>query len=272
MNCDDVLNLLFDFEEGRLTPKQTDAVRQHLATCESCRREQIATRALHRVMSNDPAPTPGSGLRPAFYSWLETEKRAASTGPNDAGIHGRPWIRHVVFAVSGLVAACVIFACGIFVGSRVASPDASPQPAASTQRELAALRHDVDSMGKVVAWSLLQQASASERLKSIHTLQTDTENIQAVDELLAFLAYDTSSSVRLSAVEALSRHAGSPIVIRAIERTLPAESSPIVQLAMIDLLASTRDPSAAVSLERFSQNPSQVEVVRDAALQARASM
>jgi HEAT repeat protein len=97
-------------------------------------------------------------------------------------------------------------------------------------------------------------------------------NPHAVDELLSALAFDASSSVRLNAVEALYRHADQSPVRNAIASALPRESSPVVQLAMIDLLAATRDPVAASALEKFSANESQGEAVRDAARYALAQM
>jgi hypothetical protein len=119
---------------------------------------------------------------------------------------------------------------------------------ASTAAELAALRARVDNMGRLVTYSLLQQKSTSERLQSVlATLQLKTPDRQLLTDLVGTLAFDPSVNVRLSAVEALAPHTAEDLVRAGLIAALPRETAPLVQVAMIELLATARDAAPVLA-------------------------
>ena len=89
----------------------------------------------------------------------------------------------------------------------------------------------------MVTISLLQQQSASERLKGIswssHVSDADPEFLST---LFRTLNYDQNVDVRLASVDALSRFAGIPGVSDGLIRALQRQESPLVQIALIDAL------------------------------------
>jgi HEAT repeat protein len=58
-------------------------------------------------------------------------------------------------------------------------------------------------------------------------------------------------NVRLSAVDALAKFAGNAEVRRALVDSLPVQDSPLVQIALIDLLAQYNDKDAAPALKKL---------------------
>ena len=265
MKCEDVQMLLSDYADGQLPPADTEHVREHLASCPACAREAGAQRRLHAAFRASPAPQPGPRLHAMFHTWLEAEKEAAEFRARELTTPRTSWLRNLMGPGASAVAACTVFAVGLLVGDRLGSKPAPAGRDEAATREIAQLRQEVETMNKTVAWSLLQQQPASERLQTVRALETSTTRGSTINELLSVLAYDSSPTVRRSAVEALYRYAAEPAVPHALATALPRENSPVVQLAMIDLLAVSRDPVAATALATFARSDAPNSAVRDAA-------
>jgi hypothetical protein len=159
-----------------------------------------------------------------------------------------------------------VFAAGLLLGTRVpAEREGATASDVAAAAEIKKLREELETVSKTVAWSLLQQQPAGERLEKVRSLEAAPARDSAVNQLLSVLAYDSSPTVRRSAVESLSRYSAEPVVPRALATALPREESPVVQLAMIDLLAASRDPIAADALATFARSETSNATVRAAA-------
>jgi HEAT repeat protein len=121
-------------------------------------------------------------------------------------------------------------------------------------------------MRQLVALSMLQQTSASERLQGVSwSNREDQLDTQVQSALLHTLRYDGSVDVRLAALDALSRHAGQPQIRKGVVDALQEQQSPLVQVALIDQLAEWRDPDATQRLRKFEQTPNLNPAVRQRA-------
>jgi HEAT repeat protein len=92
--------------------------------------------------------------------------------------------------------------------------------------------------------------------------QLDPEVLAA---LMRTLRHDPSVDVRLAALDALSRHAGQPLVKKTVVDALQEQQSPLVQVALIDQLVEWRDVDAAPRLEKLRQTPDVNPTVRQRA-------
>jgi hypothetical protein len=162
-----------------------------------------------------------------------------------------------------------MLAFGLLLGARFLRPTTD----SSTDKKIAELQTKVDSMAPLVTYSVLQQKSTTERLRTVlGTLKLKENDQQVVSGLLASLAFDPSVNVRLSALEALYPHADQPAVRSAVTASLPREPSPLVQVTMIDFLAATRDPAVFSTIEGISRNQNYDQAVREAARRALAQL
>ena len=75
-----------------------------------------------------------------------------------------------------------------------------------------------------------------------------------VSALMDRICHDPSLEVRLSAVEALYLFGAEPGLSHRIEATLPDQTRPEVQLALIDLLGALRQKRAAEALRRLAKD------------------
>ncbi len=279
MHCQRVHDQFLDYQEGTLDPAAAAELRAHLASCPACQREWSALQEITRKLDQLPEPEPTGRLREQFYAMLETHQREADAPSPfalarsrldrlcEALLPSRPALQ-AAFALA-------LLAGGIVGGARFLAPAPAPAPAAdpAAREELAALRAQVDGMGRLVTYSLLQQKSTSERLRSVlATLDLPSPDRQVLTDLVGALAFDPSVNVRLSALEALAPHAADEVVRAGLLAALPRESAPLVQVAMIDLLARVREVEAAPVLEQLSRDDRADVHVRQAAKRALATL
>ena len=268
MKCEHIAELLPDYLQGNLSPDQHQNVEAHLEQCADCSEEVVIWTRLSLL----PVDQPGPASRARFEAMLQAYQAGRSNQPVDDS-HWRKrasawnwnvfhWLRSPVGAMAW---SAVLLAIGVFAGLRLAGPKPPSLDLAAMQTELA-------SMKQLVVLSMLQQQSASARLEGV-TWSTRDQRLdpQVLSALLHTLRNDASVDVRLAALDALSRHGRQPQVHKAILDSLQ-QQSPLVQVALIDLLLEWRDPDAAQRLQALQQTPNLNPTVRQRVEWARSKL
>jgi len=271
MICEHAKELLSDHLDGTLTKAQSADLRAHLDTCPSCRLELAQLSRTLELINTMPADEPSPRLKENFTAMLQEEIRTEKKRQSLSSTL-RSWTEHVWASMTFRPAlqfaySLMLMLAGVFVGARFLSTNTTaPSPINPTQQELADLRTKVDSMSQLVAYSLTRQETDSVRLRQVGTvLGSGKVSSKQLAGLVSTLAFDPSTNVRLSALEALYAHADMPIVREGVLVSLPRERSPLVQLAMIDFLTSMRETQAAPAFEALSRDTKTDKAVRDAA-------
>jgi anti-sigma factor RsiW len=279
MNCQRVQENFIDYQDNSLPGDEAAELRAHLASCPVCQREWSALQEIsHKLSRLSETPKPSPRLREQFYAMLDTHQNEADAPSPFVFGHGR--IDRLFAALLpkrpvfqfGLTAA--LLAGGIFIGQRYLAQPAPPAPIDSASRtELAALRAQMNSIGQLVTYSIQQQQSTSERMRAVlATMDLKSPDRKVLTDLVGSLAFDPSINVRLSVVEALSHHADDSLVRAGVLSALPRESAPLVQVAMIELLAGSRDEAAKPVFEKMSRDDAVDRNVREAARRALAAL
>ena len=263
---------------GTLPATDADAIQSHLQTCAACRAEWSSLQETLLTLDRLPAAEPGPRVRAGFEAMLAEAKREAAKPAATVAPFGRAWSRLDAFFAQLLPSrpalqaafAAVVRAVGGLAGVRLA-----PKPAAATgetglAQEVASLRAEVASMSQLVSASLLQPSANARLAGVLAATETGTADEAALARLLQTLAFDPSTNVRLVALEQLYAHADRERVRAGVLAALPRETSPLVQVAMIDFMAAVRDDAAAPVLESLVRTPTLDESVRAAARTALA--
>jgi anti-sigma factor RsiW len=282
MNCQRVQDSFIDYQDGTLPDADASALRTHLASCPTCQREWSALQEMFRKLDTLPAvEEPSPRLREQFYAMLETHQRDADSVSPFALARGRidrffasllPSAPTLQFA-----GALAVLAIGVFAGARYFQAPAVVPPATQTasvdperiaklEKLLADQQAEMKDMGSLVTAALTQQKSTSERLQDVlATMELKAPDRQKLTDLIGVLALDPSVNVRLSTIDALRAHADQEVVRQGLLASLSRETAPLVQVAMIDLLASVRETGAVPLFERFSRDEAADKNVREAA-------
>lgn len=284
MNCVRIQESFLDLEAGILPETETHLVRTHLQGCPTCQREWADLQDTLLKLDRFPVEAPSARLRIQFYAMLDTHLRGSTGGANPfSRAPGRIdrwieaiWPRRPIWQLS---VALLLLTGGVVGGNRIASAVAKPTQVASaaqlaaTQNELAELRARVDSVNQLVSYSLSQQQPAHDRLQHVvATLGPGSKDEHTLAELLSTLAFDPSTNVRLSALESLYASADDATVRQGVRTAFPRETSPLVQVAMIDFLASVRDSEAVPVFQQIAHLPTADQTVRIAAQRAIAQL
>ncbi len=280
MNCQRIQESFVEHQAGSLSAAESAEVRAHLKTCLTCQREWAGLQEVLLKLERLPAEAPSPRLRANFYTLLEEFQREADEPSPFALARSRidAFFASLLPARPALQAAftLALAVAGLAIGARFLRTEspavvaAAPDPA--TQKELADLRTKVESMSQLVTYSL-QQRSANDRLQGVLAAMDQGQSDEAsLARLLNTLAFDPSTNVRLSALEELYVHANLDPVRAGVLAALPRENSPLVQVAMIDFFAATRDRAAAPVLEGMLRSTTIDLAVRDAAQRALAQL
>ena len=255
MKCEQIAEFLPDYLQASLRPEQARTVEEHLASCAEC--SDVV--ALWRKLGGLPEEQPSAESRQRFEAMLHAyqsgraERPATEQWSSFASIFH--WFRSPIGAVAWSAALLLL---GAFLGLQFG---ARKSPA---NDDVASMRSELASMRQLVALSMLQQQSASQRLEGVTwTQREDRLDPQVQNALMRTLRYDPSVDVRLAALDALSRHAGTqPQLRQSVVDALQDQQSPLVQVAVIDQLVEWRDRAAAARLEKLRQSPNLNPVVR----------
>jgi hypothetical protein len=270
MSCDRVREQIPGLLAGRLEPVGREALIDHLETCPACRADVAELGVVWRGLEAMAEPEPSPQMRARFLETLhayeegfqEAQRKQTYTAPKTSW-WAALWPAQPAW---GAAFAAVLLAAGGLGGRYLLAPHGAESGA---NPELSQLRGQVESLRQLVALSLLQEQSASSRLRGVNysyqIAQPDREVQQA---LLHAVNHDTNVNVRLSAVDALAKFADQAEVRRALVDSLPVQESPLVQIALIDLLVQLNARDAAGVMQKLAQQPDANESVRQRAAAA----
>lgn len=263
MRCEEIHAHLADHLAGTLLPDVAEKVADHLRGCQSCAAEVESLQETWQLLGTLPPHSPDSAaMRGRFAASLDGFQSGLNTESATAGssVVVRRFSRPstYVWQLAGAAAAVVI---GIAIGRQT-----TPAPATTPDAQLTMLREELREMRQMVTLSLLQQQSASERLKGVSfTNQIDQPDSQITVALLDTLMLDPNVNVRLAAIDALKPLSTRDVVRRGVIDALPKQTSPLVQIALIDFIVETHGREAVDALRRLSMDD-----MLDAAVRARA--
>jgi hypothetical protein len=181
----------------------------------------------------------------AYQQGLQEAKPAAGVRDAIDGWLSRWWPRRPALQFGFVMAALVL---GLWLGQHQNHADQG-------NAELAQLRTEVQSMRQLVTLSLLQQSSPAERLRGVSYSQLMQEPDQEVQTaLLHTLNYDPNVNVRLAAIDALYSLGNEAGIRHELVESLRRQASPLVQIALIDLLVKLREKQSLEAFRRLLQD------------------
>jgi len=196
-------------------------------------------RALWRALAAWPEEAPSERSRSRFYAMLEGfqegRRGRAANGGWRAWLAGFAWPR---LAVQTALAA-VLLAFGFWLGGRGATraPEGRPMSA------------ELDGMARRASLALMRHQSPGERLAGVAwTYRLDETEPRIVEALLEIVRADENVNVRLAAVDALTAYRDAPRARQGLIQALGYQSSPLVQIALIDALVGIEEKGAVRGL------------------------
>ena len=236
MNCPTIKDMFPDYLIGDLKDRDALVVQAHLTDCSDCRGELESLSEIWTKLGVLTEEHPSEGLRSRFYTMLEAYKQGMEQDKPAAGLVQsfnrwlESWWPRRPVVQFGM--ALLILAVGLTAGLWM-------KPASYTAADITPLRQEVQAMQTTLAMSLLDHGSASERLRGVNlSARLEKPETRLVDSLLQTLDTDPNVNVRLAVVDSLYLFHRQPAVRERVSDSLAKQTSPLVQVALFDLLVN----------------------------------
>ncbi len=246
-HCEEVREAFADYLARALDASAARSLEEHVSSCAACQSEYAGVDAIWEALGDGrPALVPSNRMRERFSAMVAAERALSDRRPASRRIGPRRWTALLGSTGGPLVQtalAASLLIAGLIVGRAIASrPAALPAPQGS---EIAEVRSELREMRQLLTLSLMQQQSATERLRGVSwTAQIDQPGNEVVSALLDTLLHDQNVNVRLAAIDALRRVSDRADVRVGTKRAVTDKTSPLLQVAVIDFMVETRDPQA----------------------------
>jgi hypothetical protein len=248
MNCKKAQKHFPDLLTGELVESKRIEIEEHIAECAFCKKEWEKLSSLWEKIGMLPEEQPSKKMHERFYAMLEAYKQGVlqeKATPKQSEIFNdwleRWWPRKPAFQFAFAVGLLIV---GVLIGSFFT-------PRVPVNGEVAQLRDEVHTMRQMVALSLMQQQSASDRLKGVSlSYQVQQPDSDVLSALLYTLNNDPNVNVRLAAADALYLFHDKKMVKQGLVESLSRQESPLIQIALIDLMIEIRERQA---VEAFRQ-------------------
>ncbi len=302
MNCEQGNKLLAGWMEDQLTEAGRAEMEAHLAGCAECRQQMEANRRLWVSMGDVPAPQPSDKMQVRFDAMLDTYKQEEMSRVPGVLFYlrrlfavrpGFTWAYSMILVVVGVGVGYLLNrgsgaapAAGLSGGSEPAGPgvvvsaagsrgDSAPMApvagsgdqgllaAGSDKQQLQVLSSQIHEMREMILLALLENPSASERIRGVsYTNEISKVNRNVINALLSTLNNDPNSNVRLMTLEALTHYSDDPAVREGLVHSILQQDSPLVQAALADVMLKLQEKKAVPSLKELLHQKDLNEMVR----------
>ncbi|MFD2522581.1 HEAT repeat domain-containing protein [Emticicia soli] len=251
MNCEHAGEMMVDWLNNQMPASERAAFELHLNTCADCQKELQATRQLWEVMGNVAVPKPSDNLPIQFYTMLETFKGAENKKVNKTAfwedlrnkIEGLFTPRMLLRLTYSMFLLMIGLGTGYWLNDR-RTPD--------YQGQIQVLSDQVQDMNQKMMLTLLENSSATERLRAVsYTKEINEVDGQVVEALLSTLNNDSNVNVRLVTLEALVQLADNPKVREGLVQSILKQDTPLVQAALADVMVQLEEKRSIRPLQRL---------------------
>jgi len=201
--------------------------------------QDLEDQQIWTLLDDLTVPDPDPNMEMRFQGMLEHYRHKESDKMNNWSLF-RPNLKQF-FSFrpdAQLVYSLILIVFGMGVGYYLSQR----QSGTSADEKLSALVSQVADMRKMIVVSLLENPSATERLRAVNY----TDEMQRIDRpiisaLFVTLNGDPNVNVRLATLDALAKFSDQPEVREELVNSIVQQNSPMVQVAMANLMLKLQE-------------------------------
>lgn len=238
MNCEYAKERLTDWLNNQLSEAEQKPIDKHLTECVDCRQAFEADQQLWQLLRKVETPEPSGAMRDGFYAMLNDYKKAEASKSSNVLQRFTQRLQQLwtpQLALRAAYGVCLL-SLGLFVGYWLNRPQ---------ETKMEALATEIQEMRQMMMLALIENPSASERLKAVsYTKEINEVDDRVLSALFATLNNDPNVNVRLVTLEALAELAHDPHVREGLVLSLSKQESPLVQVALADVMVRLQEKRA----------------------------
>lgn len=198
-----------------------------------------------------------NALQENFKNMMAAEKSRQEHAPN---VMIRKFLQQRWILSPVLQAAIVIIVLGLgFILGYWFRPSQS-----AGKQDLAKISNELNDVKEMMMLSLLENESTPDRLKAVKmSEELGDASAKVTDALLKTLNNDKSVNVRLAALESLYQYAENPNVREGLIRSIRNQNSPLVQMALAEVMASLQEKRSVEEFEKLLKSNKSPQEVKE---------
>ncbi len=191
------------------------------------------------------SPVPRN-LRPDFDAMLSEFKEKNKLNSNLTIGNWQGWAAAACLLMVGLLG-------GMFLQKSIFNP----------KEDVAGLKMEMQEMKQMMMLSLIENPTATERMKAVSYSAEVPVDDKMIDALLLTLNNDEDDNVRLVTVEALTKLAKHARVREGLVLSISKQTSPLVQIALADAMVSLQEKRSIKPFEKILKDQNTNTVVKE---------
>jgi HEAT repeat protein len=229
---------------------QRSEIQSHLGSCAGCREEFEAAKKIWDLMGEIDQPEPSAAMPANFNAILSDFRKEQVKNINPFS----EWINKLreflyLQVQPRLAYSLLLVTIGLVGGYILHQPQ---QSATYYNKQIDSLSSQVSEMKQVMMFALLQDPSASQRIRAVaYTEEIGNVDLKVIGALFTTLNEDPNVNVRLATLEALTKLAGNPKVREGLVRSIDLQDSPLMQTAIADVMVKLQEKSSIKSLQKL---------------------
>lgn len=239
--------LIGKYNEGLADPAEVKQLEQLIESGEVELTQLENLDKLENSLASMDLGNPSMGLDDRFYAMLAAEKKKSANWSFEMPTWSSLLPR---LAFASLFTLLGVAGSYLFFG-RSATP------------EVQQLTQQVGELKEMMMLSLLEKESATERLRAVSlTSEMNTVSTNVTQALIQTLNNDENVNVRLAALDALRAYVGDTAVRVALIQSIGQQSSPLVQVALAELMAAIQEKKSIKEFEKILEGDGVPEDVK----------
>jgi hypothetical protein len=250
MKCDK--ELITHWLNNEMKEAERKAFELHLSGCSVCRSAVSIAEKLTGKLKQVEIPEPTADMERRFQAMLGDYKKSVrrkETGWNSFWID--LYEKLTLKPAFQLAYSFLLLLAGVGVSYLFFNTSSKN----NSQTEIAKLSSEVQEMKQLMMLSLLENPSATERLKAVsYTEEINTADEQVIEALLTTLNEDPNVNVRLVTLEALTKYSSNPAVREGLVQSIIKQESPLMQLALADVMMRLQEKKSIEAFRKLLQD------------------
>ncbi|MEL6560442.1 MAG: HEAT repeat domain-containing protein [Bacteroidota bacterium] len=251
MNEKEFKESVFDYVLGKLSKDKAEQIEIFLRENQDYQGEVDQLKAIYQVAVPTNIPTPSIKMDDKFHEFLEEEIQSNASRKALLVDLGKLFSLDHFFGKFSF--ATMMLLIGVGVGYFLMDNNSS------IHDQLVELQKESDEVEEVrskLVMALINQPSANKRLQGINEVEKlDQVTETVISALFKTLNNDQNTNVRLAAVGSLSKYTQNPKVREGLVNSLVQQDSPMVQIALAELMVALQERSSVESMQQMLQKP-----------------
>jgi len=257
MKCDK--EMLTHWLNNQLTNAERQEFEAHLAECTACRQEVKEGTKVLVLMEQIQVPQPAAGMEARFLGMLDAYTQSVKKDSIWKNFNSRLQQLWSFQPKLQLAYSLVLLVIGVTVGYLFLNKS----PKDNSKEQITMLSSKVEDMRQMMMLSLLENPSASQRLRAVsYTEEITNVNAQIIDALLRTLNEDPNVNVRLVTLEALIKYSDRSRVREELIRSIANQESPLVQSALADIMMKLQEKRSVEAFKKLLEHSSDSNPVK----------